>query len=39
MIDPRSLQVMRRMPQETNPALLKKMPAFELLQDGRSAEA
>lgn len=32
ILDPRPLQVMRRMPLETNPALLKKMPAFELLR-------
>lgn len=32
-LDPKLLQVMRRMPLETNPSLLKKMPAFELVQD------
>lgn len=30
--DPKLLKVMRRMPTETNPSLLKKMPAFELVQ-------
>ncbi|MFC5453408.1 nitrilase-related carbon-nitrogen hydrolase [Prosthecobacter fluviatilis] len=30
-LDPKRLQIMRRMPQETNPSLLKKMPAFELV--------
>ena len=32
MVDRKLLQVMRRMPLETNPALLKKMPAFELVR-------
>lgn len=30
ILDPKHLQVMRRMPLETNPSLLKKMPAFDL---------
>ncbi len=33
MLDPKLLQVMRRMPLETNPSLLKKMPTFELVRD------
>jgi predicted amidohydrolase len=33
VLDPKLLQVMRRMPLETNPSLLKKMPAFELVRD------
>lgn len=33
ILDPKLLQVMRRMPLETNPALLKTMPAFELVRD------
>ena len=32
-LDPKRLQVMRRMPLETNPSLLKKMPAYELVRD------
>lgn len=32
-LDPKSLQVMRRMPLETNPSLLKSLPAFELVRD------
>lgn len=32
-LDPRLLQVMRRMPLETNPSLLKRMPVFELVSD------
>ncbi len=32
-LDPRLLQVMRRMPLETNPSLLKRMPGFELVSD------
>ncbi|MBN8418562.1 MAG: hypothetical protein J0L73_06595 [Verrucomicrobia bacterium] len=33
ILDPKLLQVMRRMPLETNPSLLKKMPTFELVRD------
>jgi len=33
ILDPKLLQVMRRMPLETNPALLKRMPVFELVRD------
>jgi hypothetical protein len=33
ILDPKHLQVMRRMPLETNPSLLKKMPAFDLVHD------
>ena len=33
ILDPKLLQVMRRMPLETNPSLLKRMPAFELVRD------
>lgn len=33
ILDPKLLQVMRRMPLETNPSLLKKMPAYELVRD------
>jgi predicted amidohydrolase len=33
MLDPRPLQVMRRMPLETNPALLKTLPSFGLVRD------
>ena len=32
-LDPKLLRVMRRMPLETNPALLKKMPEYELTLD------
>ncbi len=31
VLDPRQLQVMRRMPQETNPSMLKALPAFEVV--------
>jgi predicted amidohydrolase len=33
MLDPRLQKVMRRMPLETNPSLLRKMPTFELVRD------
>ncbi|WP_395745884.1 nitrilase-related carbon-nitrogen hydrolase [Prosthecobacter sp.] len=33
VLDPKLLQAMRRMPLETNPSLLKKMPSFELVRD------
>jgi len=32
-LDPKLLQVMRRMPLETNPSLLRKMPVYELVCD------
>ena len=32
-LDPKHLQIMRRMPLETNPSLLEKMPAYELVLD------
>ncbi|WP_395736149.1 nitrilase-related carbon-nitrogen hydrolase [Prosthecobacter sp.] len=39
MIDRKHLQVMRRMPLETNPSLLKNMPAFELVRDDPGQES
>jgi hypothetical protein len=32
VIDPRALEVMRRMRQETNPSLLSDLPHFEMVQ-------
>ena len=33
VIDPRALEVMRRMKQETNPSLLPVLPHFEIVQE------
>ncbi|MCB1275789.1 nitrilase-related carbon-nitrogen hydrolase [Prosthecobacter sp.] len=33
VLDPKNLQVMRRMPTETNPSLLKDLPLFDVLSD------
>ncbi|MBE2286719.1 MAG: hypothetical protein IAE77_24900, partial [Prosthecobacter sp.] len=33
VIDPRALEVMRRMKQETNPSHLGDLPSFEILRD------